>query len=186
MRSIYLLLAALWVLPVTPVAAQPIAYSELVGATIDTTVVTMQTFRFSDEVRTTRVVYRATTRLGAGDRVQHSLTVSFKAGDGTTKSRSWSADTTLGKPHTFRDGHAIWIFKDDALIRLRTLAEGGAQSAVKIARGDKKFTCTVEWNHAREVGVGKMTSNSTAAGHRIEILSEKPVSSDCRLAMPRS
>ena len=164
--------------------AQTLTFDELVGARFEVKIEAARTDRAGGEVRQQHVVYRHTVQPEPNNRVQYSqtFTFTFNRPGRQTVTRSWSGNVVLGVPYAFRDGQRVWIFENDALISLRTLDEGGSKLVIRAARTAEGFTCQAALDYAREIGVGKITSNNSISGKRVDILSEKQLSSDCRVS----
>jgi hypothetical protein len=165
-------------------SAQPVQYEELLGFKIETSMAAVLTSRVDGQVVVSRVLYRNTLEVRADGALKYEFTSGFRIHDEPYKTRAWSGSATLGKPFPFRDGQAVWIFENESFMRLRTLDEGGAQTIFKITRSDTGFTCQHEVRYATEVGVGKLAiaGKSTASGKRLEVISEKPTSTSCRIS----
>lgn len=165
-------------------AAQPVTLESLAGLRIDGAIHVTRNVRFPDRTFSQRTTYSYSVQPGPANRISHSQTNTYAHPDGKAPLRqSWSGAAALGVPHSFRDGQAVWIFEDSSLVRLRTLGEGGAKLVIKLTRGaGGDLTCTIRTDFAREDGVGKLVSTSTTNGQRMQILSEKPLSSECRVS----
>lgn len=160
-----------------------IGFSELEGYTIEAS---------SDQVR------RVRSDLGMGDqKVHHSMRIAFgpqgsiqhthaititRVQRGDTETRTHRSASQLGVPHTWRDGKAVWVFENDTLTLLLTMADGAHVTDYRITRKGDGFGCENKGGFAREEGGGGLASTSTHFGaKKVEFLNQKTVSRSCRV-----
>jgi hypothetical protein len=160
---------------------QGLTAAELSGTAVAASTVTAQTVRSAKGVTSHQVTYILTLQMAPEEKLKHSLTIRTAKLDGTPLARNWKNDAVLGKPFAFRDGHAVWILEDNALVFLATLTEGGYKITITFEGSGSTRTCKIAWAIAKEVGVGKVTGAQTASGHKIDVLKQTPVSSACKV-----
>ena len=162
-------------------AAEPMTAGDLAGTTIDASLVTAQTARSVKGVTSHRVTYTHKLQVEPDEKLKHTLIISTTMLDGTTRTRTWKGDTVLGKPFPWRDGHSVWILDKNSLVRLGTLTEGAAKVIITFDGSGSNLSCKIAREAAKEVGVGKITSNKTASGLKIDVLKQTDISSSCRV-----
>jgi hypothetical protein len=181
-RSAVVLLAAFGA---SPALAQAPTFAELEGSVVEASVTEMRRVRTSEgKEGDQRAHHVYKLAIAAGGAIQYSQTVTtHRIQKGDSDSRTHSARSTLGQPHTWRDGKAVWVFENGALTHLRTLDQGGNLIKLTFARGaGGGLTCTASKAFAREDGVGSLQTKSTTHGvQRVEFLSSRQVGASCRV-----
>lgn len=162
--------------------AQSLTFAELAGRKIDGKIVVSQTTRVEHKEYSHRAIYNIVVHAGVDNQVRYSQTNTRLQAGHAAKSRTWTASAKLGEPHPFRDGHAIWVFENNTLVRLRTMDQGGVKVIFRFSRNTDGLSCGFEINNASEVGVGKLTTGSSISGKMVEILSEKQLSTECQVS----
>ena len=168
-----------------PAWSQAVTLADLQGATIEASVTYHQVRRREGQVQSgeTRQTWR--TSIGPGD-VVHSTSTNMAEGPrGTRTSAPRSTSLPLGKSREVRGlggGQAVWVFTNGTLTYLRTYrAAGGYKRTFTFTRSGGGLACTIRTAFAREDGVGNIDFESPFGG-RLEILSSKQVSSNCRVS----
>ena len=182
-------LIGLLLLPVTitsPAAAQPPSLADIEGSSIEATVTEMRTVRADGKTGQQRAHLNLKLVLEGNSRVHYTLTITIhRIGKGDSDTRSHSARATLGHPHRFRDGPAVWMFEDGSLNLLRVQNEGGMLWKLILAKSAGALTCLASKAFAREDGIGGLATTSTNFGkQRVEFLASKVVASSCRMIKP--
>jgi hypothetical protein len=95
--------------------------------------------------------------------------------------RTYTVKGKLGQPLDFRDGKQIFLIEDGALVRLRTLREGGHKTRITFNRTPDGLTCEIAGGYAPEVGVGKTTGGDSPSGNLVEISNVKQHGRYCRV-----
>lgn len=182
-------LIGLLLLPVTitsPAAAQSPSLADLEGSSIEATVTEMRTVRADGKTGQQRAHQDLKLVLERNGSVRYTLTITIhRIRKGDSDTRSHSATATLGHPHRFRDGPAVWMFEDGSLNLLRVQNEGGMLWKLNLAKSADTVTCLASKAFAREDGIGGLATTSTNFGkQRVEFLASKVVASSCRVIKP--
>ena len=160
-------------------SAQAVTFQELHGRVVEAQV-TQQRQVKSDLGSGTHVAKHVfVTAIKEDGTIEHTQAITITLKNGKANTRSWKAASKLDEPHAFRDGQSVVVFKDAALVRLRTLDEGGSFLKYVFAQGPRGLTCSVEFDFAKEEGVGKIRSKAVNFGKQVQILSSKELSRGC-------
>jgi hypothetical protein len=163
--------------------AKPITFEDLQGTTINATVIYAQTFRRLDEdrIRNNTNTQTITLKIGPGDHIGQIHTVSITAPDGRhVGNNSFAGKFELNKPRKGTFGEIIWLFDDDKLVRLQTFESGGRRITLTFKRTPAGLTCSVDAPFAREDS-GAVQTTGAVGGMKIQLLSMKQTSTNCRV-----
>ena len=163
--------------------AKPVTFAELQGATIDTVnIYNIHSLRNGQE---RRYKARGTWKIviGPGQSLRATLTRTAYDASRIYGSKTNSGTFTIGKSQKFIDGNTVWIFKDDALINLRTFQAGGIKITIKFSHRDRGFGCSIHAPMVREDGADKIRRDATSGQGNVQILSAKEESSRCRVSL---
>jgi len=166
-------------------AAQSPSLADLEGRSVEASVTEMRTVRADGKTGQHRANQNLKLILQGGS-IRYTLTITIhRIQKGDSDTRSHSAKATLGQPHRFRDGQAVWVFEDGSLNLLRVQNEGGTLWKLILAKSADAVTCQASRAFAREDGVGGLATTSTNFGKkRVEFLGSKVVASSCRVTKP--
>jgi hypothetical protein len=162
-------------------AQQTIAFSELVGHSIETTFVYDRTLRREGVIRHNRQTQVMRLSFVPNERIDQSLTVTVFGERGRIRGPVvLTSHHVLDKPHQGRTGHILWTFNDATLTRLQTFEEGGRRISIRLSRSGGGLKCVVDAPFAKEEGRGGIRTDSLFGGGKVEFLSVKQVSNDCQ------
>jgi len=165
-----------------PSWAQDMTLADLVGRMIEMGSSETRVARVKSIVRNQTATFSIQMTMAADG--SYKLVNAVRVNDEKTglDNRSWTVSGRLGQPADFRDGKMIFLFEDGALVRLRTLREGGHKTRITFKRTPEGLTCDIAGGYAPEVGVGKTTSAATSSGNLVEIFNVKQQGKYCRLS----
>lgn len=181
------LVALLSILP-AQACAQAVTFADLRGAMVEASVTYQQDRRTQggDVSGGVRQDWRFT--LGPADAIQYASTITAFGPRGSRTSSPNTGTARLERPGQARShggGHGLWVFANGTLTFLRTYqGDGGYKRSIAFRRSHEGFTCTIRTAFARENGRGAIRFTSPVSGANVEILSAKPISSNCRVIKP--
>jgi hypothetical protein len=165
--------------------AQAVTLAELQGAVIEVTieyeVVGQRNGRpFSGRSQDHRKIV-----IGPGDTEHDVDTTTWFSARGPRVSAPRSGSSNLGQPKVARalgGGHRLLLYESGVLTLMRTFKVGGYKTEIRLARGAEGFTCAATAPMMHESGTDN-TRLDSAFGGEVEILSQKQISSSCRITM---
>jgi hypothetical protein len=168
-----------------PVWAAGVTLADLEGAVIETSVVYDRTIRLQDQgVIPSRLQHDRTITIGPGGNLHSTLVHNISTPRGPVV-RQESGSATIGQPKQIRSlgggGDAIWIFENGTLTLLRTFRSGAYKMEIVFARGATGISCKMRAPYVRENGTGSIEMASAGNGQNFEVISERQVSSSCRV-----
>jgi hypothetical protein len=171
-------LAALLCLAGTAAAAQPVAFADLQGMTIEANWIEDLTFRPLKEKkpRNVRSPRQVTLNFGPGGTIKHQLI--RMAGK---HSRTDNREMTIEKSQPTGLGFVRWAFEDGKLVYIETLLSGARRLTVSLDRKDGKLTCAISAQVARE-GNKPVLTISLANDEKVELLDVKAHGGDCTIS----
>jgi hypothetical protein len=185
LRLLLPVLPALFALPQVA-DAQGVTFADLQGAVVSASVTYMQSRRSERGEFTGEVRQEWRLRLGPGDAIQYTSTITSVGRRGSRSSAPNTGTARLNRPgnaSSHGGGHGLWVFMDGTLTFLRTYREDGAyKRSISFRRGAGGFTCNIRTAFARENGRGAVRLASPVSGARIEVLSSKQIASSCRVS----
>jgi hypothetical protein len=164
--------------------AQSLTLESLQGTAISTRVRFSGTFRNPKGTVPGTIVVTTQIRIGPGDalEVKHSRTATAHtpAGDKTgTLTRNLSAK--IGTPGKTVDTNYVWLLDGDQLVNLNVREVGGYKTVITFERAGEKLSCKVTSSYVPEVGAGPGKTTSAARGGKVEMLTQRQTSSDCKV-----
>lgn len=157
--------------------AQPVAFADLQGMTIEANWIEDLTFRPLKEKtpRNVRSPRQVTLNFGPGGTIQHKLVrVAGK------HSRTDNRQMTIDKSQPTGIGFVRWAFEDGNLVYIETLFSGARRLVVGLDRKDGKLTCVISIQVARE-GNKPVLTISLANDEKVELLDVKASGGDCTI-----
>jgi hypothetical protein len=100
---------------------------------------------------------------------------------GTRAGQIRATSAKLDEPWYTENGQAVWQFKDNELVFVRSYKEGAVRTIIALKQEKQNLTCAATSSYARERGKGGLVLNSPIDGVPVTILSWKQVSSSCQI-----
>jgi hypothetical protein len=175
-------LAMAWTAPAA--WSEEVAFADLDGVVIEIRVVVQET------VAEKGIAYDGSTErnvkieIGPGDRIVSTYQGTWHGARGARTGRILRSERKLEQPgdhKAYGGGDVVWTFRDGTLTWLQVYKMGGGfKRTIAFERGPKGITCTVADSYVRENGTGRIAFESTTGtGGKVEIVSEKQISSSC-------
>jgi hypothetical protein len=161
-------------------AAEPVAFADLDGLTLEANWIEAMTYRPEKEKtpRKTTSPRQVTLSFGPNGAIQHKLVrVAGK------NSRTENRQMILGKSQPTGIGFVRWALEDGKLVYIETLYSGARRLVVSLDRQDGKLTCAIAAMVARE-GDKPVLTISLANDSKVELLDVKATGGDCTIAKP--
>jgi hypothetical protein len=164
--------------------AQTVTLDTLQGAEINTRVRFSGTFRNPKGTVPGTVVVTMQIRVGPGDALEvkyaRTATAHTPIGDKTgTLTRNLSGK--IGAPGKAVDSDFVWLLQGDQLVNLNVREVGGVKTTITFEGPVEKLQCKVTSAYVPEVGAGPGKTTSAARGGKVEILSQRQATSDCKV-----
>src|SRR5262245_59243454 len=176
---------ALLALSASVARSQPVTFEDLRNTTIETRLVYAQTARrlLDNKVYSNRFHHEITIRIGAVDEIAQAWKVKFFTLDGKPINHNDGfGGFILNKPRKGRSGDLVWLFEDEKLTRLETYESGGRRTTLTFKRKADGLDCRIESPFVLEEGAKTQRVESPTGAGPIEIISIKPISSNCSIA----
>jgi hypothetical protein len=161
-------------------AAEPVAFADLEGLTLEANWIEAMTYRPEKEKtpRKTTSPRQVTLAFGPNGAIQHKLVrVAGK------NSRTENRQMILGKSQPTGIGFVRWALEDGKLVYIETLYSGARRLVVSLDRQDGKLTCAISAMVARE-GDKPVLTISLANDSKVELLDVKATGGDCTIGKP--
>lgn len=164
--------------------AQTVTLDSLQGAEINTRVRFSGTFRNPKGTVPGTVVVTMQIRVGPEDALEvkyaRTATAHTPFGDKTgTLTRNLSGK--IGTPGKAVDSNFVWLLQEDELVNLNVREVGGVKTTITFEGTVEKLLCKVTSLYVPEVGAGLGKTTSAARGGKVEILTQRQTSSDCKV-----
>jgi hypothetical protein len=161
-------------------AADPVAFADLQGKTLEANWIEDLTYRPEKEKKARKVASprQVTLSFGPDGAIKHQLIrVAGK------HSRTDSRQMTIEKSQPTGIGFVRWTFEGGKLIYIETLYSGARRLIVSLDRKDGKLTCAISAAVARE-GNKPVWTISLANNDKVELIDVKAAGGDCTISAP--
>jgi hypothetical protein len=162
----------------------PPLLAELQGVTINAAVVHQQVLKRDDKQfpQQSRFDLRLSIK---GDRIEGTISPSGHGPRGPYQGKVQPVSATLDKPQAsknFGGGNGIWFVNESGLTNVLVFRGGGAfRREITFTHADGGLACTIKETFARENGAGPITWRASADGLPLTLISDRQVSSSCRV-----
>lgn len=166
--------------------AAPITLADLVGMTVEMTVLRTQIILREGRKVSTEHKSDVKFAIRPGNRLEGTLYTTVKSPKGTRQGETKTLSATLEKAKNaknFGPGSLVWFFNEAKLTELRVYERGGAfRREVSFARkSDGTITCNATEVFARENATGEIKLSSGVDGVPVTVVDSKQISSKCSL-----
>jgi hypothetical protein len=173
------------------IPAEAVTLDELRGVVVETSVLRDQVIRRMGKQFKASFHGDLKISITLDDKIEGIWTPTSYSPRGVLKGKRDNISTKLEQARSnvvAGGGNAVWVFNDGKLINLWVYKGSGAaiRREIAFARTHEGFTCTATEGFARENGVGSIEFDSPFDGVRVTVVSEKQVSSTCRVAKQNS